>query len=312
MLVYLESDLFASPAQTLVNTVNTEGVMGKGIAKTFKQKYPEMFAEYKRLCDHKELRIGTLMLWRGAEHWVLNFPTKTTWRLPSQLRYVEEGLQKFAATYEELGITSISFPPLGCGNGNLDWRDVKPLMERYLRDLAIPVYVHELHVGAGFVPEHMAAAPAEPAGDLRRLLADIANLTGNGGGLFKTLERKEDFRASVLDNGDLRVSAGGRDETIPHEEIAAAWADLQAGLLTTGAAAERGHPHDDYLFAVLARLPYVQLAPVRHLHGGQYRSGHGLFLRRPDVSPRAPRLRRRLGPHPGRSRILAGQALPDP
>lgn len=286
MLVYLESDLFSSPAQTLVNTVNTEGVMGKGVAKTFKQKYPEMFAEYKRLCDHKELRIGTLMLWRGADHWVLNFPTKTTWRLPSRLSYIEEGLKKLVASYEELGIASISFPPLGCGNGNLDWREVKPLMERHLRDLSIPVYVHELHVGTDFVPEHLAARPAEPAGDLRRLLADIARLTRDGGGLFQTLERDESFHASVLDNGDLQVNADGRDETIPHEEVAAAWAELQSGLLTTGEGAEKGSSHDDYLFAVLARLPYVQLAPVRHLHGGQYRSGHGLFLRRRDAPPR--------------------------
>jgi O-acetyl-ADP-ribose deacetylase (regulator of RNase III) len=286
MLVYLESDLFTSPAQTLVNTVNTEGVMGKGVAKTFKQKYPEMFAEYKRLCDRKELRIGTLMLWRGADHWILNFPTKTTWRLPSRLSYVEEGLKKFVDTHEDLGITSISFPPLGCGNGNLDWKNVKPLMERYLRDLSIPIYVHELHVGAAFVPEHLAGTQSEPAGDLRRLLSDIARLALEAGGLFKTLGRNESFRASVLDNGDLQVNAQGRDETISHEEVAAAWSELQSGLLTTEAGAEKRNPHDDYLFAVLARLPYVELAPVRHLHGGQYRSGHGLFLRRRNAPPR--------------------------
>ena len=102
-----------------------------------------MFAEYKRLCDQRKLGIGSLMLWRGADHWVLNFPTKTTWRLPSRLSYIEEGLKKFTASYEDLGITSISFPPLGCGNGNLEWQEVKPLMERYLRDLSIPIYIHD-------------------------------------------------------------------------------------------------------------------------------------------------------------------------
>ena len=155
MLAYLRTDLFSSPAQTLVNTVNTEGVMGKGVAKTFKQKYPEMFREYKRLCDRGDLRVGSLMLWRGQDKWVLNFPTKTTWRLPSQMPYLEAGLKRFVEVYENLGITSISFPPLGCGNGGLDWSDVKPLMEKYLKRVSIPVYIHDLHVGAEFVPEHL-------------------------------------------------------------------------------------------------------------------------------------------------------------
>src|SRR4029078_8700192 len=129
MLVYLRTDLFTSPAQTLVNTVNTVGVMGKGIAKTVKERYAEMFRIYREYCDRGELRTGSLMLWRGPDRWVLNFPTKTTWRLPSGIEYIESGLRRFMETYEELGITSASFPPLGCGNGNLDWHEVKPLME---------------------------------------------------------------------------------------------------------------------------------------------------------------------------------------
>jgi hypothetical protein len=81
MLVYLYSSLFDSPAQTLVNTVNTVGVMGKGIAKTFRERYPAMFSEYRKLCDSSEFSIGNLHLWKGDDHWVLNFPTKTSWRL---------------------------------------------------------------------------------------------------------------------------------------------------------------------------------------------------------------------------------------
>jgi len=294
MLVYLETDLFASPAQTLVNTVNTVGVMGKGIAKSFKQRYPDMFAEYKRLCDQKSLGIGSLMLWRGADHWVLNFPTKTTWRLPSKLSYIEEGLKKLTMSYDDLGITSISFPPLGCGNGNLDWSEVKPLMERYLRDLSIPVYIHDRHVGTSFVPEHLESSPAGPAKDFRRFLFDLEELTSGPGREFTTLGPQERFRASVLENGDLKVDIEDRSETIPYEEVAAAWSELQTGLLTTGPDREGSPVHDRYLFAVLARLPYVQHAAVRHLERGQYRSGHGLFLQRRTALPHIAAQRRQV------------------
>ena len=103
MLTYLYASLFDSPAQTLVNTVDTVGVMGKGIAKTFRDRYPAMFAEYRKLCDRGELDIGKLHLWKGDDRWVLNFPTKTTWRLPSKLSYIEAGLQTFVSKYEKMG-----------------------------------------------------------------------------------------------------------------------------------------------------------------------------------------------------------------
>lgn len=143
MIVYLEGDLFSSPAQTLVNTVNTVGVMGKGIALEFKKRYPAMYKQYKKYCDDGSLTIGKLMLWRDEpDHWLLMFPTKTTWRKPSDLSYIESGLKKFVDTYTEKGITSAAFPRLGCGNGGLDWKDVKPLMEKYLEPLSIPCYVY--------------------------------------------------------------------------------------------------------------------------------------------------------------------------
>ena len=156
MITFLRTNLFHSPAQTLVNTVNIVGVMGKGIAKQFKTRHPEMFKEYKRICDQKDLNTGNLHLWRGEQNWVLNFPTKTTWRQPSRMEYVEAGLDKFVSTYKDLGITSASFPPLGCGNGNLDWREVRPLMERYLKKVNIPIFIHNVQVNDDFVAEHKA------------------------------------------------------------------------------------------------------------------------------------------------------------
>lgn len=93
MITYLKGDIFSSPAQVLVNTVNTVGVMGKGVALEFKKRYPAMFKSYERVCDEKQLEIGKLLLWKGPEKWVLMFPTKKHWRSPSKLEYIEAGLQ---------------------------------------------------------------------------------------------------------------------------------------------------------------------------------------------------------------------------
>lgn len=143
MLKYVQGDLFSSPAKVLVNTVNTQGVMGKGIALTFKQAYPEMFKKYQEFCEKNLLSIGKLWLYKSPNKWVLNFPTKKEWRKKSEYQYIEEGLKKFVATYQEKGITSIAFPKLGCGNGGLDWDKVKQMMEQYLGQLPIEIYIYE-------------------------------------------------------------------------------------------------------------------------------------------------------------------------
>ncbi len=143
MITYLETSLLDSPALALINTVNTVGVMGKGIALSFKKLYPAMFAEYQRLCGQKKLDIGKLFVYTTPNKIVVNFPTKTHWRLPSRPEYIEAGLCAFVAHYSDYGISSASFPQLGCGNGKLDWpTQVQPLMERYLHLLPIPIYIH--------------------------------------------------------------------------------------------------------------------------------------------------------------------------
>jgi O-acetyl-ADP-ribose deacetylase (regulator of RNase III) len=136
------SDLFASTAQTLVNPVNTVGVMGAGLARVYKQRYPEMFREYQDQCRSGRLSIGSLMLWRGPDRWVLNLSTKTSWKLPSTLGHIETGLRRFRSDYDALGITSIAFPALGCGCGSLSWMAVRPLLDRYLGDLPIAVEIY--------------------------------------------------------------------------------------------------------------------------------------------------------------------------
>jgi len=160
MLTYLRGDIFKSPAQVLVNTVNTVGVMGKGVALEFKKQYPDMFKAYERACNGKQFDIGNLMLWKSPVKWVLLFPTKKHWRNPSKIEYIEAGLQKFVKTYQEKGITSIAFPRLGCGNGGLDWSDIQPLMEQYLKKLPISVFIYVGPYGDE-KPEHLAQAPME-------------------------------------------------------------------------------------------------------------------------------------------------------
>ncbi len=154
MLTYIEGDLFCSPAQVLVNTVNTVGVMGKGIALEFKKRYPEMFETYKKQCDKHNLTIGRLMLWYAPDHWILQFPTKEHWRNPSKLEYIEKGLMAFVRKYADYNITSIAFPKLGCGNGELNWTDVKAVMEKYLKDLPIDVYIYLGKCEKEQKPEH--------------------------------------------------------------------------------------------------------------------------------------------------------------
>lgn len=142
MISHCTTDLFASQAQTLVNPVNTVGVMGKGLALEFKRRHPAMYREYKALCDRGEIRIGALYLYESPTHWVLNLPTKRHWRHQSHLGWIEQGLQKFVATYQDLGIVSAAFPQLGCGYGGLAWDDVGPLMTRYLDPLPLPIDIH--------------------------------------------------------------------------------------------------------------------------------------------------------------------------
>lgn len=286
MLTYLRTDLFSSPAQTLVNTVNTEGVMGKGVAKTFKKLYPDMFRAYAEHCRRGELRVGSLMLWRSPEKWVLNFPTKTTWRQPARLEYIEAGLRRFVELYEDLGLTSVSFPALGCGNGNLDWRDVKPLMEHHLTNVQIPVYVHDCQVAPDFVPEHLERRSGTRPWTLDGLLADLARLTSESP-VFNTFEPAGTFQAKVSSSGDIEVSTPTEDLRIPAEEVHSAWSALERGLLTTDLSAnERSRKYQRYLLAVLAALPYVLQAEAEPVRMDENTPRRALFFR-PASAPSA-------------------------
>lgn len=143
MLRALIGDLFASRAQTQVNTVNCVGVMGKGIAEQFKKRFPAMFEDYKGRTDRKLVRPGEPYLYYDASGTrIVNFPTKDHWRSPSRLADIERGLDYLASHVVAWGITSLALPPLGCGNGGLEWAEVGPLIWRKLSGLPIDVDVY--------------------------------------------------------------------------------------------------------------------------------------------------------------------------
>lgn len=136
-------NIFESSAITIVNTINCVGVMGKGIALEFKKRYPEMYKEYVSLCNNGEIKPGKPYYYydlNGAS--IINFPTKDHWRSSSKLSYIVSGLDWFRKNYESLGIESIAFPPLGCGNGGLSWDLVGPIMYYYLNDLPIDIEIY--------------------------------------------------------------------------------------------------------------------------------------------------------------------------
>ncbi len=148
MIEIVHGDLFKAPTEALVNAVNTVGVMGKGIALQFRQVYPQMFVAYEVACKAGGVRIGQMQVFdRGAasEHarWIINFPTKRHWREPSRLADVGTGLVDLVATVQRLGIRSIAIPPLGCGLGGLDWKEVRPRIEvafAALSDVRVQLY----------------------------------------------------------------------------------------------------------------------------------------------------------------------------
>jgi O-acetyl-ADP-ribose deacetylase (regulator of RNase III) len=121
-------DLIAADVDALVNPVNTDGVMGKGLALQFKKAFPDVFADYARACKDGKVEIGRVHVVQRSTPplFVINFPTKKHWRQPSKLEYIESGLADLVAQIRRLKIRSIAVPPLGCGLGGLDWRDVKP------------------------------------------------------------------------------------------------------------------------------------------------------------------------------------------
>lgn len=123
MIELRHGNLLDAEVEALVNTVNTEGVMGKGVALQFKKAFPDMYREYRKVCKDGELSIGKMHVFSRnslmGPRYIINFPTKQHWREPSHLEYIEKGLHALAEEINKLQIKSLSIPPLGCGFGGL-------------------------------------------------------------------------------------------------------------------------------------------------------------------------------------------------
>lgn len=135
-----KDDLLRTPADAIVNTVNCVGVMGKGIALQFKQKWPENFKAYELACKEEKVRIGEMFIYDSGglvqPHFIINFPTKKHWKEKTKIHYIDQGLDDLVKQIIKLGIKSIAIPPLGCGNGGLFWNDVKSLIENAFYELS--------------------------------------------------------------------------------------------------------------------------------------------------------------------------------
>lgn len=182
MIHYEIGNLLDSAAEALVNTVNTDGIMGKGIALQFKNMFPNNFKIYAKACENKEIGIGKLLVTEeesllGGKKIIINFPTKTSWRKPAEYSYIEEGLKDLVNIIQERKIKSIAIPPLGAGNGGLDWNKVKLILEKYLTGLDCDMHIYEPSAAIREVlkKERVKLTPARAM-----LLAVLYDLVRNG------------------------------------------------------------------------------------------------------------------------------------
>src|SRR5680860_423212 len=129
MITAANGNLLEADVDALVNTVNTVGVMGKGIALQFKRAHPEMFRDYAGACKRGEVQLGKMHVWNTGQmtgpRFIINFPTKAHWKSRSKLRDIEAGLPDLVRVVSELNVPSIAVPPLGCGHGGLNWAQVE-------------------------------------------------------------------------------------------------------------------------------------------------------------------------------------------
>ena len=296
MITYVDFSLFDSPAKVLVNTVNTVGVMGKGIAKEFKSIYPEMFTEYQQLCESGRLNVGDLWVYKTPHKWVLNFPTKKHWRSPSKPDYLEAGLKKFSQVYQEARITSISFPQLGCGNGELDWKtESKPLMEKYLKGLPIEIFIHVAYSGAGFKPEHKV--PKATKEWLRGQPGSLAftevwdDLVGivKSKKQFATPDENETFEAVVFDDtegGGIEIVDAENPVRFNKEQLLDLWQQVRdLGICIPQIMPSGLDFHSAYIIPLLAELSYFRLIGQAESDTELHGNASGLLFLEP--SPKA-------------------------
>ena len=148
MIRFTTGNILESGADALVNTVNTVGVMGKGIALQFKNAFPTNYKKYREACKNGELETGKLLVFKDSnlltgEKTIINFPTKRDWKNPSKNEYIASGLIALLSYLKKSPLESIAIPALGCGNGGLDWQVIKPMLTGILSELTMDIIVYE-------------------------------------------------------------------------------------------------------------------------------------------------------------------------
>ena len=155
-------NLLKADVEALANSVNTVGVMGKGIALQFKDAFPANFKAYEAACKKKAVRLGKVFVFDNGQltlpRWIINFPTKGHWRAKSRIRDVADGLDNLRDVIEEVEISSIALPPLGCGHGGLDWDEVRSLIKERLGDLDVIVHLYAPE-GAPYSADMVVSTP---------------------------------------------------------------------------------------------------------------------------------------------------------
>ncbi|WP_449046019.1 macro domain-containing protein [Paracoccus versutus] len=268
MLQFHRTSLMTSSAQTVVNTVNTVGVMGKGLAAAFKERYPDMYLAYKKRCDDGLFKPGAIWMWKGADQWVLSFSTKKHWRNPSKLEYIRNGLMDFRANYEGMGIREIAFPRLGCGNGGLNWSDVRPMMIELLHDLPITVFIHDYEKNLGklehelpLMQQYQRATTFE--GFYRDLKAEISKRNGK----VHPLMMKSPFYVVLNDNYELRGANGCNKLLATEEDLFRIWSLLSVSTVSRFDLPDTVQDCALKVFSVICQLPYVRPVNIANRYG---------------------------------------------
>jgi len=258
--------------------------MGKGIALTFKKHYPIMYKEYQRLCQTGKFNIGMLYIYRTPNKLIVNFPTKRHWRNPSKVEYITAGLEKFVNRYHDYGISSVSFPQLGCGHGELNWeRQVQPIMEQYLKNLPIPVYIHLFRKSNDFVPERLDDDYAAKVGLERQrisseqLWSDLMKLAN--GQIEKSYQLSLFNPTFHMTNEFILINSTSKEAVqIPvyREEVEDLWNILRVrGTLQENDIPEqiRQKGNGEWLMEILKQLPYIREVRLKASRNKQFIKG---------------------------------------
>jgi O-acetyl-ADP-ribose deacetylase (regulator of RNase III) len=275
MIIYTRTNIFESNAQVIVNTVNTVGVMGKGLAKEFKRLYPSMFLSYQNYCEKGMFSVGKLQLYKTPNKWVLNFPTKENWRNASKVEYIEDGLQKFVQQYQKQGITSISFPMLGCGNGGLDWESIiKPLMHKYLKNLPIDIFIHTSKIDI-FMPEHKNQKSIDSWLKNKPYYLSsfefIEHLKGLQSGLLNSYTNEklsltvEITQEQISEEDTFCIASKETKLCITYDTLGNIWQTLRSsGVLQKGMLSQELAKHSNMIMLFLSQLEYVTLTQLEN------------------------------------------------